>query len=690
MKIFLPKEIGFCNGVSSALKKAASLEGRAYCLGQLVHNARVTEQLEANGLITVSDVEQVPDGATLLIRAHGAPKSVYEQAKRRGIRIVDATCPSVKAIQQKAMRYHNDGYRIVLIGDATHPEIIGINGWCDNSAIIFDGKGKLRLEGDQKTLVMFQTTFDTRFFEKSLQNISTDRLKTLEIFNTICYTTSQRQYYAHVLSAKCDLAVVVGDSNSSNTKRLYEIASRHCPTVLTDGTAEIDVSKCKNVCVLSGASTPTELIKGVLKTMSENANDTVVETVVSDANDTVVETVVSDAGIESTSEEVTAEEKVMDKDEAMLAKAVSEMKEGHRYKLGQKVRCRVVLVSDDGVYVSIPSSKKEGFIPNEELSMDGDYQTVKKDLKAAMESDDAEKATLDCAVISVDKGITLSKKVIDERYKDDALVEGIKQGNEFQVVMTRVGKECLTGKLGSYTVIVHASQIRIGYVKNLNDYLGKTLRLVVSGPDKVDDHKRVIFASQKQILLAEKKAKEDEFWNNIDVGEIVDGKVLRFAPFGAFVDVRGFDCLAHSTDLSWERVANPAEVLEIGKTYEFVVLALDREKNRVSLGYKQLQPQPWDVAAEKFPVGARVKGKVARILPFGAFIELDKHIDGLLHVSNVSWEWLDDINTVLKVGDEIEVEVLEFDKENKRITLSRKALLPREEAQPAPEKKEEE
>ncbi len=677
MKIFLPKEIGFCNGVSSALKKAASLEGRAYCLGQLVHNARVTEQLEANGLITVSDVEQVPDGATLLIRAHGAPKSVYEQAKRRGIRIVDATCPSVKAIQQKAMRYHNDGYRIVLIGDAAHPEIIGINGWCDNSAIIFDGKGKLRLEGDQKTLVMFQTTFDTRFFEKSLQNISTDRLKTLEIFNTICYTTSQRQYYAHVLSAKCDLAVVVGDSNSSNTKRLYEIASRHCPTVLTDGTAEIDVSKCKNVCVLSGASTPTELIKGVLKTMSENANDT------------VVETVVSDAGIESTSEEVTAEEKVMDKDEAMLAKAVSEMKEGHRYKLGQKVRCRVVLVSDDGVYVSIPSSKKEGFIPNEELSMDGDYQTVKKDLKAAMESDDAEKATLDCAVISVDKGITLSKKVIDERYKDDALVEGIKQGNEFQVVMTRVGRECLTGKLGSYTVIVHASQIRIGYVKNLNDYLGKTLRLVVSGPDKVDDHKRVIFASQKQILLAEKKAKEDEFWNNIDVGEIVDGKVLRFAPFGAFVDVRGFDCLAHSTDLSWERVANPAEVLEIGKTYEFVVLALDREKNRVSLGYKQLQPQPWDVAAEKFPVGARVKGKVARILPFGAFIELDKHIDGLLHVSNVSWEWLDDINTVLKVGDEIEVEVLEFDKENKRITLSRKALLPREEAQPAPEKKEE-
>ncbi len=693
MKIWLPKEVGFCNGVSSAIDKAMSIGGRAYCLGQLVHNEHVSEQLRERGLITVDSVDEVPDGETMVIRAHGAPESVYEKAAARGIRIVDATCPSVRAIQQKARRYHREGYRIVLIGDASHPEIIGINGWCDNSAIVFDGKGKLVLDDAEKVLIMFQTTFDTRFFEKSLQNISTDHVKTLEIFNTICYTTSQRQYYARLLSARCDLAVVVGDANSSNTRRLYEIASQNCRTVLTDGSADIDTSKCKNVCVISGASTPTELIKGVLKTMSENAKDTV-ETVVSeepvetDREEIVTEDVVTDDAV-TVEEPTPTEEKVMDKNEAMLAKAVSEMKEGHRYKLGQKVKCRVVLVSDDGVYVSIPSSKKEGFIPNDELSMDGDYQAVKAQLKEAMEADDTEKTTLDCAVISVEKGITLSKKIIDERYKDDALVEGIKQGNEFQVMMTRVGKECLTGKLGSYTVIVHASQIRIGYVKNLNEYLGKTLRLVVSGPDKIDDRKRVIFASQKQILLAEKKAKEDEFWNNIEVGEIVDGKVLRFAPFGAFVDVRGFDCLAHSTDLSWERISGPAEVLEIGKTYEFVVLALDREKNRVSLGYKQLQPQPWDIAEEKFPVGAHVVGRVARIMPFGAFVELDKHIDGLLHVSNVSWEWLDDINTALKVGDEIEVEVLEFDKENKRITLSRKALLPREDVVTSDKKDEE-
>ena len=645
MKFLLPKDIGFCKGVQSAIDKALQIDGEAYCLGDIVHNKSVIERLSKKGIKTVDSVEQVPTGATMIIRAHGAPPTVFEQAKERNIKVVDATCPSVKAIQQKAQKYYRDGYQIVLVGDARHPEIVGINGWCNNSALIFDGKSVLDVKGHEKVLVMFQTTFDTRFSEKSLKNLLSEGVKTLEIFNTICYTTTVRQYYAQMLSKQSDLAIVVGDINSSNTKRLYEIASQNCKAILTDGD-KVDIAfdnNTRNVCFISGASTPEELVKGVFKRMTEIANDAV-----------SVETVVT--------------EKVMSKDEAMLAQAVNAMKEGHKYRPGNKVKCLVVQVSDDGVYVSIPSSKRNAFIPNDELALDGDYKAVKSSLVV-------DETTLECLIISVDKGITLSKKAIDERYKDDALVEGIKNGEIFEVKMTRVGKECLTGKLGSYTVIVHASQIKIGYVKNLETYLNKTLRLVVSGADKVDDAKRVIFASQKAILLAEKKAKEDEFWNNIAVNEIVEGKVLRFAPFGAFVDVRGFDCLAHTSDLSWDRVNNPQEVLTIGETYEFVVLALDREKNRVSLGYKQLQPQPWQVAEEKYAVGSVVTGKVARIVPFGAFVQLDKSIDGLLHVSNVSWEWIEDINQVLKIGDEVQVQVLEFDGERKRITLSRKALL---------------
>lgn len=661
IRFILPPEYGFCKGVSSAIEKALKVKNKAYCLGYLVHNKNVVEWLSQKGIETVESIEDVPDFSTVIIRAHGEPPQVFERAKQKHLTVVDATCPYVAAIQHKAQKYHAEGYQIVLVGESSHPEIVGINGWCNNSAILFDGKEKLNLCA-KKALILFQTTFDTRLFEKSLKNISTDTVKTLEIFNTICYTTLQRQYYAQKLSEKCDLAVVVGDKRSSNTKRLLEIVSQNCRAVLTDGTDvdSIDFEKCRNVCFISGASTPTELIKGVLERMVEIAKETVsVETEVSEENKAtpVVE--------EATSEKQT--EKVMGKDEAMMAEAVSRIKEGAKYRVGQKVKCHVVLVSEDGVYVRLASWKQDAFVPNEELAMDGDYQAAKANLEA--------NAVLECSILSIENGkITLSKKVIDERYKDDELVGGIKEGNEFSVLMTRASKNCLTGRLGSYTVVVHASQIRIGFVKNLEQYVGKTLRLV-SSAEKVDDNKRVIYANQKTILLAEKKAKEDEFWNNIAVDEIVEGKVLRFASFGAFVDVRGFDCLAHTSDLSWDRVNAPADVLEIGKTYEFVVLALDRENNRVSLGYKQLQPKPWELAEEKFAVGTIVTGKVARLMPYGAFIELDKHIDGLLHVSNYSWDWIDDITKVLNIGDEVEVQVMEFDAEHRRITLSRKALL---------------
>lgn len=681
----LPPQYGFCSGVSSAINKALSVEGEAYCLGALVHNREVVQRLAERGIETVGSVEDVPDGSTLVIRAHGAPPEVFRRAFEKNLSVVDATCPYVAAIQRKAQKYYADGYKIVLVGDASHPEIIGINGWCNNSATVFDGKGKLTLRCE-KALILFQTTFDTRFFEKSLKNILTDGVKTLEIFNTICYTTTERQYYAQKLSARCDLAVVVGDELSSNTKRLFEIVSQNCRAVLCDGTDvdSIDFEKCRNVCFISGASTPTELIKGVLERMEEIAKDTVsVETEVSEEN-TVAESAaeVADevagptqakeaeqAAEAAPADEVTSEEqeKAMGKDEAMMAEAVSRIKEGAKYHVNQKVKCNVVLVSEDGVYVRLASWKQDAFIPNDQLAMDGNYQDVKSGLNS--------NSVLECAILSIENGkITLSKKAIDEKFKDDALVGDIKEGKEFQVMMTRVGKNCLTGRLGSYTVVVHASQIRINFVKNLEQYVGKTLRLV-SSAEKVDDNKHVIFASQKTILLAEKKAKEDEFWNNIAQDEIVEGKVLRFASFGAFVDVRGFDCLAHTSDLSWDHINAPGDVLEIGKTYEFVVLALDRETNHVSLGYKQLQQKPWDMAEEKFPVGTQITGRVARLMPYGAFVELDKNIDGLLHVSNYSWDWIDDISKVLKVGDEVEVKVMAIDADRKRITLSRKALL---------------
>ncbi|MEG1706400.1 MAG: S1 RNA-binding domain-containing protein, partial [Clostridia bacterium] len=345
---------------------------------------------------------------------------------------------------------------------------------------------------------------------------------------------------------------------------------------------------------------------------------------------------------------------------------IAKIPEGKKYRSGQKIKCSVEIIDDSGITVKIPYWKQNGFIPNEELSSSLDPATAKTKLKRG--------DVIECSILSTEGGLKLSRKVIEILYKDDELVDGIKLGNEFEIVMQKAVKGGLLGNLGSYKVFVPASQIRNGFVKTLEQYEGKKLKLVAL-PDSVDEVKHKIVASARAVIMKEKQEKEDNFWNNIEVDEIVEGKVLRFAPFGAFVSVRGFDCLAHLSDLSWTPVKEPSEVLELNKTYEFVVLKLDREANRVSIGYKQLQPQPWQQASDKFPIGAVVKGKVARILPFGAFVELDKGIDGLLHISNVSWEWLGDINQVLKVGDEIEVQVIGFDIDAKRITLSRKSLL---------------
>ncbi|MBR2029320.1 MAG: 4-hydroxy-3-methylbut-2-enyl diphosphate reductase, partial [Clostridia bacterium] len=514
----------------------------------------------------ISDISCLKNGDTLIITAHGASKKIWQFCKDNGIKIVDTTCPFVKVLHDKASEYYKKGYQIVIIGNKEHPEIIGVNGWCDNSAIITDGSKKIDLTMFDKVFVLFQTTFNVEKVETAIENLVKDNNKILEIFNTICYTTTERQKSAAQIASQCDSVIVVGGKNSSNTRRLAEICSRLCKQVASieraDELKNFDFSHTENIGIIAGASTPSELIEEVLAKMAEQTKDNNIETVMSDKE---------------------------------LFESAIENFNRKSLKKGQKLKGRITFISDAGINLNFDFSKKEGFIPNDEIALDGDYQAVKANLK--------EGETIEVVVLSADKDIILSRKAIEELYKDDALVEEIKQGKEFSLVASRAVNGGLLSKLGSYTVFVPASQIRSGFVKDLSKYVGKKLRLVAL-PDGIDDSKRKIVASQKVLIEAEKKAKEDNFWSNIEVGEIVEGQVVRFASFGAFVNVRGFDCLAHVSDLSWTAVKDPSEVLELNKTYEFVVLKLDRESNRVSIGYKQLLPDPWQIAYESFPVGS--------------------------------------------------------------------------------------
>ncbi|MBQ3116579.1 MAG: 4-hydroxy-3-methylbut-2-enyl diphosphate reductase [Clostridia bacterium] len=667
MKILKGKNAGFCFGVKRAVTRAKSLSGENnYVLGEIIHNEAVVEDLKNRGIKTINSIDEVEikKGDKVLIRTHGEPKSTFDKLENIGAEIIDCTCPFVKDIQKIVNEHHEKGYTIAIIGDKNHPEIKAINGWCEQKAIITEDAEVLSSIQFEKLCVVVQTTYSVAKFENLLKNFRYSKAKTVDIFKTICYTTIERQKEAEILSKKCDAVLVVGGANSNNTQKLFNICNANCQnTFRLISPVDFDYKKIKSfnkIGIVLGASTPIEQFQEVVSHM-EN----------------ITEEIITTETVETTAEQ-TAEVSV----KSEMEKAFNNIKPSKDLKIGQIVSAYISSAKEDGLTLSLKNTKKDFELPASEIL--GDYQ---KDAYA-------DKIGQEMRVMVVAKNpIKFSEKAMEKVLKEEAEIEEIKAGKLFEAVITATNKGGLTGKYGSYQVFVPASQIKLGFVKDLEKYVGKTLRLKA---EKVESRgaRRQIVGSQRVILEAEKaerdaiKAqKEAEFFGSIQEGDVVLGTPVRFAAFGAFIDVNGFDCLAHISDLSWTGCKDCAEVLEIGTQYEFKILKIDEENKRVSVGYKQLQAKPWETVAEKYNVGDVIKGKVVRLVSFGAFVEVEKGIDGLVHVSQISNEWLENPVTALEVGQEVEAKIMDINPEKEKMNLSIKALLPE---LPKPEKTDEE
>ena len=650
MQILVAENCGFCSGVKKAVDTAMSISPEnAYILGELIHNEGVTGKIADRGIPTVNSLAEVPDEAVLLIRSHGVGRAVYEECARRRIEVVDCTCSFVKRTQKIVAEQSAAGKTIVIAGHADHPETKGLIGWCEGEAFVVSSEeDDLGFLKEKEVVLTAQTTFSEQRFSKIAENLRKVSQKTVEIFKTICYTTIWRQKEAERIARLSDAVLVIGGRNSSNTGKLYEIASAHCGHVFwpesVDGFEYEKIKIFERVGVIAGASTPDWQTQEVLCKMEEN-NAEVQATTMKD----VVE------GI--------------DKEE--------------RYRKGQVITAKIVSATDEGVYVSA-SGKLEILLSKEELVCD-EYTREAYAAKVGEE--------LELMVAEVSPKVKVSQKLLAKLREEEGILKDIEDGNEFTVTCTGYNKGGLTAELGTYPVFVPAKEIRTGYVKDLEKYVGKKLRLKVLEIRK--ERRKEIIASQRVILEAEKAVrdaakaeKEAAFFETIQEGDVVEGKVERVTNFGAFVSVNGFDCLAHVSDLSWTGVKNVTDVLEIGKRYEFKVLKVDRTAKKVSIGYKQLQPQPWDLAAEKYAEGDIVHGKVVRIVPFGAFVELERGVDGLVHVSQITHEWLENPTTALTIGEEVDAKILAFNPADRKITLSIKALQPRPEMEPRPERSE--
>lgn len=695
MRILLGKHSGFCFGVRRAVALAGELAGGAgpvYTYGNIIHNEQVVEQLAERGVRAVDGLSQLARGDTLILRAHGVPPQVETACAARGIRVVDATCPFVKRIHRLAAAAAAQGVPVLIAGRAAHPEVVGICGYAGEAVYVLEtAEDAAGLPPLERACLVAQTTMDRAGFEEILLAVRA-RVADLTVHDTICDTTRQRQREAALIAARCRHMLVIGSRSSANTARLAEISQKLCQDTKTIenigdiGKLFLDNLQSDDIIgVVAGASTPDWMIREVIQLMSE-LEKTTIETIEAEAP--AEEIAVTEAPA-VTEEVVAAEEPAVEAEPAVKAEATeapaaeeatepaeqaeetSDFAEAFektltRIRNGQIITGTVLQIVDGEVYVNV-GYKSDGIIPKNEFSSDADADPAEL-LKVG--------DSIEVEVLKVNDGegnVLLSRKNVESKKLWDNLMADEDVENK---VFDAVGKEVVKGgiiaDIEGIRAFVPASQVSTKYIENLSEYVGKPMRLKVL---EVDKQRKRIVASQKQVLLAEAAAAKRAKWESLVVGSKVKGIVRRITDFGAFVDIGGIDGLVHVTDAAWGRVKHTSDVLSIGQEIEVLILNVDVEKERVSLGYKQLQPKPWTLADKKYPVGSIVEGKVVRIVPFGAFVALESTIDGLIHISQVGVRRIAKVEDELKVGDIVRCKVLDVNTEAKRISLSRREAI---------------
>ncbi|GAW93229.1 bifunctional 4-hydroxy-3-methylbut-2-enyl diphosphate reductase/30S ribosomal protein S1 [Calderihabitans maritimus] len=696
MEIILAPNAGFCFGVKRAIKLAEQAGNENlpyYTLGPIIHNPQVVNRLEKNGIKAVTSLEEITTGG-VIIRSHGVSPEVLEEAKSRKLRVVDATCPFVRRAQELAGELTDRGYQVVVVGDRSHPEVIGIVGWTGSRAIVVENAREAEKLGYYPQIgVIAQTTQSEQNFRQVVEVLK-KKSKNLVVHNTICHATRQRQQAAAELARKVDLMIVVGGKESANTRKLARICSETgTPTYHIERADELCASWLQNkerVGVTAGASTPDWIIEEVVTRMTEikqeeQKNAEEIQPVAENAEENAVPAAetgdMQDRGSELEAAEKVeaveepaepAEEAPQDQEERQATETIpaaeyrdSAVVEEHlaenmrELRRGELIKGTVVQVTDDEVLVDV-GGKSEGIIPLKELT----YRPVTSATEVVEVGEEVEVFVIKPE--NEEGHPILSKRRADRIRAWERLEEAFKQQED---VEGEVIEEVKGGLLVDVGVrgFLPASLVDIGYVENLSAFVGQKLKLRVI---ELDRDKRKLVLSRKAILVEELEKKRQETWDSLKEGQVRKGIVRRLTDFGAFVDLGGVDGLLHVSELSWGRVEHPKDVLQEGQEIEVKVLGVDREAGKISLGLKQLQPNPWDTAAERYPVGSVVKGKVVRIAPFGAFVEVEPGIDGLVHISQLADRHVAKTEDVVSVGDEIPVKVLGVDEKAQRMSLS--------------------
>lgn len=650
MPVTVAKTAGFCFGVRRAvdtvyrqLEESCRTESpKLYTLGEIIHNPQVVEELNDLGAVAV---EQLPELLTLeqtekipvIIRSHGVPHSVYEAFEQNGIPYVDATCPYVRQIQKIVADQPQDTL-VLVAGDAKHPEVKGIIGHCNATFVTFEFAEELQKITENSpnlakmnSVMVAQTTFNTSEWQKCVETAKKLYTKP-KIFDTICKATLMRQTEAAHLAEVSDIMIVIGGRHSSNTRKLSDICSRYCKTIwvetaqeLLNGQADVvcQIAAGSRVGVTAGASTPVRIIKEVQKTMSEILKE----------------------------EEMSFEE--------MLDQSFKST------YTGEKVKAVVTSVAPNEITVDI-GTKHTGYVPLAELTSDPSLKPediVKK-------GDEIELVVL--RVNDVEGTVMLSKKRLDAQAGFEKVMAAAGTGEVLSGTVTDVVKGGVLAITEGVKVFIPASLSGVSKNEPLEQLLKQKVDFVIR---EVNEKRHRAVGSIKDVLKEQKKALEEKFWGEVEVGKRYQGVVKSLTSYGAFVDLGGVDGMVHISELSWLRIKHPSDVVKVGDVLDVYVKDIDTENKKISLGYKKTEDNPWEVLKRDYEIGSVVTAKVVSMTAFGAFAQIIPGVDGLIHISQISNERINKPQDVLTIGQEVQVQITDIDFDKKRVSLSMKALL---------------
>ena len=677
-KIISAENAGFCFGVRRAVDTVLELRKktgkRIYSIGELIHNGVFLERLEKENIFCVEEdglkeLEKDKDSIILVVRAHGVKKELIEYLDNAGFEYVDATCPYVLRIHDIVDKNTMEAKLCVIMGDKAHPEVVGTKSYSHCSAVVCSDETELteilseKLINNEECFVLTsQTTYNNEKYV-NCQKVAEKLYTNSKIFDTICSVTEKRQNEVVSIASQSDCVLVVGGRKSSNTKKLFDIASRYCECAfLVEKADELDrneiallyekilsqKSKPFTVGITAGASTPDDILEEVKAGVEQILNS--------------------------------GETNKMQNTEINDSMSFEEMLDASfkRLRTGETVKGIVTAVTPTEVQLDL-GVKYTGIIPFAEMTMDSSAK-----LEDLVKVDDEIEAIV-VKSNDVEGTVLLSKTKIDAaKYWD--VIEEAQNADEIltgKVVETTKGGIAVLAK--NVRVFIPTSQTTLPRSetpyeeKDLQVFMGQTVSFKIISVEKA--RKRVV-GSMRAAARVEREAAEAKFWEAVYEGQKFTGKVKSITSYGAFVDLGGVDGMVHVSELSWKRIKNPSEVVSVGDEIDVFIKALDKENKRISLGYKVDAENPWVILSEKYNEGDVVDAKVVGLTPFGAFAEIIPGIDGLIHISQISNKKIAKPADELNVGDVVTAKITAIDYEAKRVSLSMRALLePAEEAE---------